>query len=478
MERDQASTLPSRSREEPQVHSRFTVKSSCLCYGSIHNIWHGASSATQGFPTPVPERSGTVRIHKLDYNVSALNGTWKTYQLVDIGNQTVRAWFACHSSVDPEEEMDKILRVSGSPYELESGSKVNNAETVAEGVLVINRYDWGYYDKRGMEELGDGDTEVDHFGDCVGLVDLAVAKEQVLRWKDQDMTERTQPEAGAWLHIPQAEYLFGRFGFDEKHTAARSFLFFTESTYFMHTGFRGISRSIRKEESPEEIFTRQLNSGEQFDGLDIVAKRFSSTERPAESECQGPFDTRESLFEASDCDALRAYADEVCGREITKVRTFAEPLKGPIYALLNNLALTCLMRFVEPISSADSIQAIAAAVCANQDGVLGTLLHSCLMETKEKTIPGFDVAATESRIKSFLVQRCKDNALLNDSEFIGRVRQYLTLILTETLELAGSAALDNYQRNIVPIDIRIVIRNDLALLSLFKLCRMFWYGTN
>jgi hypothetical protein len=136
------------------MHSQFIVKSSCLCYGDLHNIWHGACSPIQGFPTPAPERSGTVRIHKLEYNVSALDGTWKTYQLVDIGSQIVRAWFACHSSVNPEEEIDKILRVSGSPYEWYSGSTVNNAETAAEGVLVINRYDWGGYDERGMEEAG------------------------------------------------------------------------------------------------------------------------------------------------------------------------------------------------------------------------------------------------------------------------------------------------------------------------------------
>jgi hypothetical protein len=136
------------------MHSQFIVKSSCLCYGDLHNIWHGACSPIQGFPTPAPERSGTVRIHKLEYNVSALDGTWKTYQLVDIGSQIVRAWVACHSSVNPEEEIDKILRVSGSPYEWYSGSTVNNAETAAEGVLVINRYDWGGYDERGMEEAG------------------------------------------------------------------------------------------------------------------------------------------------------------------------------------------------------------------------------------------------------------------------------------------------------------------------------------
>jgi len=121
------------------------------------------------------------RIHKIEYNVSALNGTWKTYQLVDNRIQTVCACFACHSSVNPEEEIDKILRVSGSPYELDSGSRVNNAETAAEGVLVINRYDWGCYDKRGMKEVGNDNPEGIYTTCPAGLVDLEVAKQQVLQ---------------------------------------------------------------------------------------------------------------------------------------------------------------------------------------------------------------------------------------------------------------------------------------------------------
>jgi hypothetical protein len=462
------------------MHSQFTVKSSCLCYGDLHNIWVGASSPIQGFPTPAPEYSGTVRAHKLEFNVSALNGTWKTFHLVDIGSQMVRAWFACHSSVNPEEEVDKILRVSGSPYEWESGSNVNNAETAAEGVLVINRYDWGWYDQRGMAEAGDAleDEGVGKYGLCVGLVDLESAKEQALQWKGQDNAERDSAEAGAWLYIPYAEYLFGRFGFDEEHAAARSFLFFTESTSFMHTGFQGLSYPLRKDESPEEIFDHHLNSGEQFEGLDIMRKHFSSVDYPAESDCLGPFDISDSLLEESDWDALLVYVQGP--REITKVRTFCELLKEPIFALLNNLALVCLMRFIEPISSADSIQAVATTLCPKhvEGDLLDKYLYEYLMETKEKTIPDFDLVATESRIKGFLVRHCGDNALLNDSEFIGRVRQYLTFTLTETLELAANRALDGHHTSIVTSDIRLAICQDHALPSLFKFCRVLWYGTN
>lgn len=68
-----------------------------------------------------------------------------------------------------------------------------------------------------------------------GLVDLDAAKSAVHRWKDQRSSEREWAEGGAWLHIPWGEYMFGRFGFDDDRTAARSFLFFTANTYFTQT---------------------------------------------------------------------------------------------------------------------------------------------------------------------------------------------------------------------------------------------------
>jgi hypothetical protein len=105
-------------------------------------------------------------------------------------------------------------------------------------------------------------------------------------------------------------------------------------------------------------------------------------------------------------------------------------------------------------------------------------LYECLVETKEKIIPDFNVAMIESRIKGFLVRQCGDNTLLNDSEFISRVRQYLTYPFTETLELAGIRALDGHHTSIVTSDIRLAICQDPALSSLFKFCKVLWYGTN
>ncbi|PQE03547.1 histone-fold protein [Rutstroemia sp. NJR-2017a BVV2] len=62
-------------------------------------------------------------------------------------------------------EIDKILRVSGSPYEHDSGSQFNNEKTTAAAMYAINRYDWGWYDKRGKEELGiDDEVNTENFG--------------------------------------------------------------------------------------------------------------------------------------------------------------------------------------------------------------------------------------------------------------------------------------------------------------------------
>ena len=63
------------------------------------------------------------------------------------------------------------------------------------------------------------------------------------------------------------------------------------------------------------------------------------------------FQSSDRLFESSDCDALRDWAEV---REFTQLRTVAEPLKENILALLDNLSLTCLMRFVKPILSINS----------------------------------------------------------------------------------------------------------------------------
>jgi hypothetical protein len=102
---------------KPQISSQFIVTSRGLCYGALHNIRHGASRSIQEFPIAVDQRTGgTVISRGLEFNVTAKNGTWNAYQLVEKYSGHVCGWFVSHLEVDPEAEIDKILRFSGSPY--------------------------------------------------------------------------------------------------------------------------------------------------------------------------------------------------------------------------------------------------------------------------------------------------------------------------------------------------------------------------
>ncbi|GIJ84975.1 hypothetical protein Asppvi_003830 [Aspergillus pseudoviridinutans] len=124
----------------PEIHSTFSVTSGCLCFGDLAEICKGASSTIQPFPNVRLRVGGTVKAHKIEYNVVAENGNWNVYQLIDWERGGISGWFICHSTTvdNPAQEMDKILQVSGSPYEPDSGSMMNNDKTAAEGIFVIN----------------------------------------------------------------------------------------------------------------------------------------------------------------------------------------------------------------------------------------------------------------------------------------------------------------------------------------------------
>ncbi|KAH7176797.1 hypothetical protein EDB81DRAFT_773581 [Dactylonectria macrodidyma] len=235
----------------PTVHATFSVTSGRLCFGDLENIWQGASTEpVHGVPTFSALQGGTIKQFDFKYNLPAENGTWNAIQLVDVASQNVCGWLATHADVDPAQEVDKILRVSGAPYENNSGSRFNNEDTKAEGVLVVNRYDWGYYTHdriqvNGIETLDDYDPDM---AESVGLVDYERAKDQVTKWKDQHPSKRTASDNALWLRIPDGEYKFGRFGYNDARTAARSFLFFTTNTEFCMTALAGCSQPLRREE--------------------------------------------------------------------------------------------------------------------------------------------------------------------------------------------------------------------------------------
>jgi hypothetical protein len=484
---------------KPQVYAQFTVTSGCLCYGDIHNIWHGATIPIQQFPMSVTQHaSGTVKAQKVQFNVTAKNGTWNAFQLVGKDTGRVSAWFVCHSDVDPEMEIDKILRVSGSPYEPDSGSQFNNEKTAAEAVYAINRYDWGWYDKHGKKELGiDDEVNIENlnarvFGEGVGLVDFGVAKTEVLRWQKKERHEIDTRPGGIWMFIPGGEYMFGRFGFDEGRVAARSFIIFTTCTNFTNTTFVGLENTLRVFETDEERFQRRLREGCDFEGLDTLEKMrnmfedLNAISLPAESEYLGPYDSHEYLIRTTDFEASldgiellpqssRRYP-EIAEKRLNR---FIDPWKEKCHVCLNEVLLSYLEHFIVPVSSHDTVAAAAVSLFPrrNQDWHVDSKnMYSYMVEPHLNPVSAFDDQGLEVRIRSFLAPRCKDDSLVTNDEFVAGIRSCITYLLSQVLERVSKTSEDCGRSAIVPEDIRIAVIHDREFRNMFKYSTVFWKG--
>ena len=274
----------------------------------------------------------------------------------------VSGWFVCHEAVNPKNEIDMILRVSGSPYEEDCGSTLNDDDTVAAGVLVINRYDWGWQDHRGRDLYPD---ENEAFL-TAGIVDRAHAIDEVNSWKDHPAKDRTASEGGVWMYIPRSEYIFARFGFDDAKVHAQSFIFFAGHTCFTQTAFLGLKNTLRKEETHEERFERRLHEGYNFSGVKILKELtrpppFPVSEAygyqpPPQDQWLGPYDLTAHLFRSSDIDALRMYTHAI---------GIAEQEMGRVTDLLNEIIMTYLERFVLPHCSSSILSQAATAIFPN-----------------------------------------------------------------------------------------------------------------
>lgn len=167
----------------PIIQSTLSVVSGQLCFGSFHNIWFGSSAPSQGLPVAPPQPNGTAKAHSINYNVAAQKGIWNVFKIVVSETAYTVAWFVAHADIDPRQEVDKIFRISGSPYEPDHGSTMNNDVTFQAGVFVVNRYDWSYYDKRCFDEIGEGQEEDDDDAlansNSLGLVDRSIVQEMV-----------------------------------------------------------------------------------------------------------------------------------------------------------------------------------------------------------------------------------------------------------------------------------------------------------
>ena len=487
--------------ESPSAFATIFVSSGRLCFGELHNIWNGATTPVQvpGLPTPRPRAFGTVKAQPIEYNIAARNGKWNAFQLVDLVTKQVTAWLLTHSDVDPEREVDKILRVSGSPYEPDSGSTFNDDKTAAEGVFVINRYDWGCHDKRSQDEVvevnereldpdtGNWPASWEGLFESTGLVDLAVAKPMVLQWKDQLSRERqsSEPssEGGVWLHIPGGEYQFGRFGFDDDHAAAHSFLFFTTNTCFTRTVFKGLGQTLRREETPRERFERKLQEGFDFSGIEGLREISRVPEeaegllplsqpRPPRAECLGPYPRSDHVLRAQEINAIRMDS---------KVCEFVEPWTEPLYDVVNEMVLSYLQRTVISHMGNRGVSAAAELLFPRhtQEGKSWSLDVWCYRHfTKPDAlpIPGFDSAYVGSRIASFLSKFGDASEVVFQDGCVAGITRVVAYILAEVLESASRFSLDSGHTRIVPSDIRIAVYQDQELCERLQFARVYWEG--
>ncbi|KAK6498552.1 hypothetical protein TWF481_011140 [Arthrobotrys musiformis] len=475
---------------EAKVHATFAVTSGCVCFGSLHNIWSGSTVPIQGFPAVRPKPSGTIVIHELQYNIVAKNGTWNAYRLVDNRNNGVSAWYLSHSSVEPMQDIRRILRVAGSPYE-DDGNTMNNDDTQREGVFVINRYDWGYYDRRYLEEIGEGVEEGQNDflanSNSAGLVDYAWAQNQVQQWKEMRPSERPSSQAGIWMYSPHAEYMFCRFGFNETRDTAQSFLFFSSYTEFAQSSFEGLEEAIRKSETPRERFERQLQAEYDFSGIDELSKMvtpsdmgFASLQSPVpmDSQLTGPYKSDNVIFEELDIEQLRATSQRPQGGSPS--RGFAGQWKRHIHELLNELTYYYLDRYIRPhIGFHGRAEDIASVIFPSfsepRAGGLDSHLYRHFTQPDSDPVPGFDAHGVAERIEKFLASELNLSFPV-DNIYPERACRVVAYLMTEILELANYRASDSLRPEIVPSDIRLSIYMDRDLFQTFQYSKAFWRG--
>ncbi|KAK4496088.1 hypothetical protein PRZ48_012067 [Zasmidium cellare] len=473
----------------------FEIQSGHLCYGALHNIYHGASTIkSEGLPVPIdPVSGGTIRRHEADFNLPALKGNWHVYPLVgQYGDnlQTV-AWFVAHSSVDPAAEADKILRVSGSPYEPDSGSTLNDEDTAREGLFVVNRYDWGLMDGRGKEEIQEAELPIDlpYLFSAVGVVDFERAHDFVNQLKIHRADQRdliSDGGGGVWLVLKDAEYQFARFGFEEEKKHARSFFFFGNHTDFTTTRFDGGGQqTLRKSETPAERFQRRLREGFDFSQRRLITTMFSDM-KPANAELLGPY-ASDVILTRGDVDVVQNHLsqdpmqlDGSSGLDLAAVdaavKESLERWRSESVDLINEILLSFLEYRIVPYLHDHSHASPETAVQTlfpdgSTDPQPGEAYNFTLAEDLRNRFTGAENQAASSsstttdpghapvkdRMRGFLENR----SLQPGSEFLEGVCRVLAFITKDLIEMAKRSSIDSERfGHIMPSDVFLAVMND------------------
>lgn len=325
-----------------------------------------------------------------------------------------------------------------------------------------------------------------------GLVDYAEAKAEVILWKDipEDRRGEEQRPYGVWLDVPHNEYSFGRFGFDDEQSAARSFLLFGIDTVFTQTVIAGMQQPLRKSETHEERFQRRLLEGFDFRGMETLKMMAVPSwlgSSPADGDLLGPHTDNERLFQEADFVALL--------QRNAKNLDFVDPWRDRVQFLLNELLMSYLRRYIVPLDrSFDTILAAAEALTpqrapqqdedwpmdflGNERRTVDFFLFQYLTQPHADPIANWDAAAVAARVRAFLYSQSEEQrGLFSDDEYIAGLCRCLAFLIGEVLELASNEAKDSYRSNIMPVDVRIAVGNEAQLLSAFKYSRVYWDGS-
>ncbi|KAH7110409.1 hypothetical protein B0J13DRAFT_577899 [Dactylonectria estremocensis] len=507
--------------EHQIINASFEVTSGAVCFGALPDILQGSAAPIQPPPNPRPRVSGTVTMHPLEYNVPAAKGTWNAYTLLQMEASQVEGWFAAHQNVDPLPELLKILRVSGSPYETDSGHTENNDETRAERVLLINRYDWGM-DHDMIPDVNEDDFMA--YGNTIGLVDHAHGNSYVEKWTQQKPKERGSSENGIWMYIPHPEYMWGRFGFNDEYTEARSFLCFTQRTDFYNTRFPGQPQGLREHETSLQRFRRMIREGKDFSGIDDLSARstppppelrgdsWSVEQPPPESERVGPYSVNDHLLREEDIEAIRAsippirdwFKEYLLNRGYTledienrarreEMAVLVDPWKEPIIDLLNELIMSYLERFVLPLRSHGTSSEFAPGLFPSLNSTdadssrkhIDSWLLKRFTEGPASPTPGLDGVSVLARIKEFLDRRAGSQPVAFDRPCIVGIGRVVVALVADVLESASknyAYGRDDSWRAagekcvITPRSIRLGVYNGDGILGLLRYSAVFWTG--
>ncbi|KAI4178381.1 MAG: hypothetical protein L6R41_008410 [Letrouitia leprolyta] len=284
------------------------------------------------------------------------------------------------------------------------------------------------------------------------------------------------------MDILNEEYKFGRFGYDDGHTAARSFLLFTMYTDFTHTVVAGTQQPLRKEETNEDRFERRPREDNDFQGTETLQRLSTSipwAPKPAETEWLGPYAESTPLFLEDDIQAVL----QQCAR---KGSGLVDPWKQRVEKLLNEMFLSYLERYLVPIG--ESFHRVLAAAEAltpqrHEERSLDSRLFQFLIQPHadpftEWEIRVWDIDGVAERVRNFLrAHSGEEGGLFKNDYFIIGLCRYLGFLLGQILEMARRGVMGSHRSKIMPTDIRINVVLQSEYILIFKFSRVFWDGS-